>query len=213
MPTCRPAEDRSPGQLQSCGGLNPRLRLLEIPARSVETRSRRRDPMNKRSAMLIAAGLVLTLGIGGLAVSLGLTGPAPVNAADAARPERVVRVERRTVTVHRTADADTQIAPRRHVRSTRTTAAKSTKGRTTTGSTRVTTASSRSRTTDVGHTPASREQGSAAADGLVVGRSRSPRILGCLRDPAEADGRGLGAASLGTEGCGDPEGPSPCHRA
>ena len=66
--------------------------------------------MNKRSAMLIAAGLVLTLGIGGMAVSLGLTGPAPVNAADAARPERVVRVERRTVTVDRTADADTQIS-------------------------------------------------------------------------------------------------------
>jgi hypothetical protein len=61
--------------------------------------------MNKRSAMLIAAGLVLTLGIGGLAVSLGLTGPAAVNAADAARAERVVRVERRTVTVDRTADA------------------------------------------------------------------------------------------------------------
>ena len=60
--------------------------------------------MNKRSAMLIAAGLVLTLGIGGLAVSLGLTGPAPVNAA-AADPERVVKVERRTVTVHRSADA------------------------------------------------------------------------------------------------------------
>ena len=48
--------------------------------------------MNKRSAMLIAAGLVLTLGIGGLAVSLGLTGPAPVNAADAAGPEPVVKV-------------------------------------------------------------------------------------------------------------------------
>lgn len=67
--------------------------------------------MNKRSAMLIAAGLVLTLGIGGLAVSLGLTGPAPVNAADAVRPERVVKVERRTVTLHRTADAATQISP------------------------------------------------------------------------------------------------------
>ena len=37
--------------------------------------------MNERSAVLIAAGLVLTLGIGGLAVSLGLTGPSPVNAA------------------------------------------------------------------------------------------------------------------------------------
>ncbi|HEX6264557.1 MAG TPA: hypothetical protein VF036_04675 [Actinomycetota bacterium] len=59
--------------------------------------------MNKRSAVLIAAGLVLTLAIGGLAVSLGLTGPTPVNAAGPARPERVVKVERRTVTIHQKA--------------------------------------------------------------------------------------------------------------
>jgi hypothetical protein len=55
--------------------------------------------MNKRSAVLIALGLVLTLGIGGLAVSLGLTGPSPVSAVSA-RPERVVKVQRKTVTVH-----------------------------------------------------------------------------------------------------------------
>jgi hypothetical protein len=61
--------------------------------------------VNKRSAVLIAAGLVLTLGIGGLAVWLGLTGPTPVNAVETARPERVVKVERRTVTVHRKAKA------------------------------------------------------------------------------------------------------------
>lgn len=59
--------------------------------------------MNKRSAVLIAAGLVLTLVVGGLAVSLGLTGPAPVNAAGPVRPERVVKVERRTVTIHQDA--------------------------------------------------------------------------------------------------------------
>ena len=59
--------------------------------------------MNKRSAVLIAAGLVLTLAIGGLAVSLGLTGPSPVNAAGPVRPERVVKVERRTVTIHQKA--------------------------------------------------------------------------------------------------------------
>lgn len=53
--------------------------------------------MNKRSAVLIAAGLVLTLGIGGLAVSLGLTGPA-AGAADLAEPQQVVEVSRRTVT-------------------------------------------------------------------------------------------------------------------
>jgi hypothetical protein len=61
--------------------------------------------VNKRSAVLIAAGLVLTLGIGGLAVSLGLTGPTPVNALETAQPERVVKVERRTVTIHRKAKA------------------------------------------------------------------------------------------------------------
>lgn len=61
--------------------------------------------MNKRSAVLIAAGLVLTLAIGGLAVSLGLTGPTPVNAAGPARPERVVKVERRTLTIHRKAES------------------------------------------------------------------------------------------------------------
>jgi hypothetical protein len=61
--------------------------------------------VNKRSAVLIAAGLVLTLGIGGLAVSLGLTGPTPVNAVESARPERIVKVERRTVTIHRKAKA------------------------------------------------------------------------------------------------------------
>lgn len=61
--------------------------------------------MNKRSAVLIAAGLVLTLAIGGLAVSLGLTGPAPVDAAGPVRPERVVKVERRTVTIRRKAES------------------------------------------------------------------------------------------------------------
>jgi hypothetical protein len=60
--------------------------------------------MNKRSAVLVAAGLVFTLAIGGLAVSLGLTGPTPVDAAGSVRPERVVKVERRTVTIHRKAD-------------------------------------------------------------------------------------------------------------
>jgi hypothetical protein len=61
--------------------------------------------MNKRSAMLIAVGLVLTLGIGGLAVSLGLTGPAPAAAAEEAQAQRIVKVERRTVTADGTADA------------------------------------------------------------------------------------------------------------
>jgi hypothetical protein len=60
--------------------------------------------MKKRSAALIAAGLVLAMGIGAMAVSLGLTGPTASNAAArAAAP--VVRVERRTVTVQRNAEA------------------------------------------------------------------------------------------------------------
>jgi hypothetical protein len=59
--------------------------------------------MNKRSAVFIAGGLVLLMAVGGLAVSLGLTGPTPVNAAGPVRPERVVKVERKTVTVHRKA--------------------------------------------------------------------------------------------------------------
>ena len=62
--------------------------------------------MNKRSAMLIAAGLVLTLGIGGLAVSLGLTGPAPAGAAETAQAQRVVKAQARTVTADGTVDSD-----------------------------------------------------------------------------------------------------------
>ena len=61
--------------------------------------------MNKRSAMLIAAGLVLTLGIGGLAVSLGLTGPTPAGAADTALAQRVVEVQAGAVTAQGTVDA------------------------------------------------------------------------------------------------------------
>ena len=64
--------------------------------------------MNKRSALAIAAGLVLTLIVGGLAVAAGLTGPTVSSAVpDADRrsaPEPVVRTVRRTVTVHEKAD-------------------------------------------------------------------------------------------------------------
>jgi hypothetical protein len=62
--------------------------------------------MHKRSATLIAAGLVLTLAIGWLAVSLGLTGPPAADAAQTARPRRVVQVQRRTVTIHRQEDPE-----------------------------------------------------------------------------------------------------------
>jgi hypothetical protein len=60
--------------------------------------------MNKRSAVLIAGALVLAMGLAALAVSLGLTGPAPSVAAQG-RATPIVRVERRTVTVHRQAPA------------------------------------------------------------------------------------------------------------
>lgn len=64
--------------------------------------------MNKRSAMLIAGGLVLAMGLAALAVSLGITGPTPAVAQDRATP--IVRIERRTVTVQGRADAPSAAA-------------------------------------------------------------------------------------------------------
>jgi hypothetical protein len=65
--------------------------------------------MNKRSALMLSAGLVLTLIVGGLAVATGLTGPTVSNAVPRAQrsstSEPVVRTVRRTVTVHKKADA------------------------------------------------------------------------------------------------------------
>ena len=65
--------------------------------------------MNKRSALMLSAGLVLTLIVGGLAVATGLTGPSVSNAVPRAQrsstSEPVVRTVRRTVTVHKKADA------------------------------------------------------------------------------------------------------------
>ena len=65
--------------------------------------------MNKRSALMLSAGLVLTLIVGGLAVATGLTGPSVSNAVPrvqrSSTSEPVVRTVRRTVTVHKKADA------------------------------------------------------------------------------------------------------------
>ena len=65
--------------------------------------------MNKRSALMLSAGLVLTLILGGLAVAAGLTGPSVSNAVPrvqrSSTSEPVVRTVRRTVTVHKKADA------------------------------------------------------------------------------------------------------------
>jgi hypothetical protein len=58
--------------------------------------------MNKRSAMLVAAGLVAALLAGGTALSFSLAGGTAV--AQDGRVEPIVRTERRTVTIHKKAD-------------------------------------------------------------------------------------------------------------
>ena len=64
--------------------------------------------MKKRSALMVAAGLVFTLVVGGLAVAIGITGPTvsggTPRAARSVEPE--VRTVKRTVTVHKKAKAD-----------------------------------------------------------------------------------------------------------
>jgi len=64
--------------------------------------------MNKRSAMLVAAGLVLTLVVGGVAVAVGMTGPS----ASSAQPKLthhknkpIIKTTKKTVTVHKKAKA------------------------------------------------------------------------------------------------------------
>jgi hypothetical protein len=64
--------------------------------------------MNKRSAMLMAAGLVLTMLVGGVAIAVGLTGPAASAAAPRVvkhhrAPKPIIRTIRKTVTVHKKA--------------------------------------------------------------------------------------------------------------
>jgi hypothetical protein len=66
--------------------------------------------MNKRSAMLLAAGLVLTLVVGGIAVAVGLTGPEIGSARPRSgreTPSPIVKTTTKTVTVHRKGDAST----------------------------------------------------------------------------------------------------------
>jgi hypothetical protein len=66
--------------------------------------------MNKRSASMVAAGLILTLVVGGLAVAIGLTGPSVSSAVPRARrtaSKPVVRTVKRTVTVHKKAEPQT----------------------------------------------------------------------------------------------------------
>ncbi|MGZ5214072.1 MAG: hypothetical protein ACXWYT_11570 [Actinomycetota bacterium] len=62
--------------------------------------------MNKRSAVFMAAGLVAVLALGGIAFSLGLTGPT-VSAASArnkpAHVQPIVRTHTKKIVVHRQA--------------------------------------------------------------------------------------------------------------
>jgi len=62
--------------------------------------------MNKRSAMLVAAGLVLTLVVGGMAVAVGMVGPStsaagPRTVRQHKQPKPIVKTVKRTVKVHR----------------------------------------------------------------------------------------------------------------
>ncbi len=62
--------------------------------------------MNKRSAMLMAAGLVLAMLVGGVAIAVGLTGPAASAATPRVvkhhkAPKPIVKTIRKTVTVHK----------------------------------------------------------------------------------------------------------------
>lgn len=62
--------------------------------------------MNKRSAAIVAAGLVAVLALGGLAYSRGLTGPGVSVAAASERvsdPKPIVRTHTKRVVVHRSA--------------------------------------------------------------------------------------------------------------
>ncbi len=60
--------------------------------------------MNKRSAITVALGLVAALVVGGVGLTMGMTGPAP-SLASVRDPAPKVRTIHRTVTVHRPAAA------------------------------------------------------------------------------------------------------------
>lgn len=65
--------------------------------------------MNKRSAMLVAAGLVLTLMVGGIAVAVGMTGPEASSAHPKLTAHKknkpIIKTTKKTVTVHKKAQA------------------------------------------------------------------------------------------------------------
>jgi hypothetical protein len=67
--------------------------------------------MNKRSAMLTAGGLVLTLLVAGIAMAMGVTGPT-ADAKTTSRAKPIVRTVTRTVTVHQKAQGGSSGAVR-----------------------------------------------------------------------------------------------------
>lgn len=64
--------------------------------------------MNKRSAMMVAAGLVLTLVVGGVAVAVGMTGPEASSAQPKLTHKKnkpIIKTTKKTVTVHKKGQA------------------------------------------------------------------------------------------------------------
>ena len=64
--------------------------------------------MKKRSAILMAAGLVVALLSGAVAMTIGLSGNGAAEAGDRAKRDPIVRTIKRTVTVHKDAKATDQ---------------------------------------------------------------------------------------------------------
>ncbi|MEO8477174.1 MAG: hypothetical protein ABI572_09000 [Actinomycetota bacterium] len=64
--------------------------------------------MNKRSAMMVAAGLVLTLVVGGVAVAVGMTGPEASSAQSKLTHKKnkpIIKTTKKTITVHKKGQA------------------------------------------------------------------------------------------------------------
>lgn len=64
--------------------------------------------MKKRSAILMAAGLVVALLSGAVAMTIGLSGNGAAEAGGRAKQDPIVRTIRRTVTVHKDANPSDQ---------------------------------------------------------------------------------------------------------
>lgn len=66
--------------------------------------------MNRRTAMVTSAGIVIAMLVAGLAMTMGLTGPSADARSAGRRPAPRVRTTTETVTIHRKADA-ASVAP------------------------------------------------------------------------------------------------------